>query len=829
MMPAMRPAPLVVVALLATSPGCTVLPNLERNVCGNRIVEPDSGEDCDGGSRATRCGAPRSAFACRLLCDPSVLPPDCPDGYGCGSDGVCREPTGEFQEATLLSPRSSAELATGDFDADGRDDVVLLSDVLGPIRTVDIARYDPVEPSLTSLPGLHTEPVVGRFNADSFDDVAFTSVDALAGRFSLSLFTGGRLGLQPTTFPSVTLSGGAFVVAANVSPHDFGQEPLWVEQATLSVVAPGVPPRLTPIKATSPREIVAGPFDAQNPCDLLLEGAAGSTFVSVHRLCVPGEELVYNRVGQPDHIPTVNIALSAPSAGVLMIHDVNSDGMDDVFVATAAGMAVTYAVGDGTFHSDAVLPMGPGDMTAALWPQRPGSISPTKVADLDGDGAPDFFDGDEKRVYFFAGTQYTGWVTVEGAWNDAVFDDFNADGIIDIAAALSLGGLVFYQGTGGGAFTPVDLNVTEVFDKLRSGDTDGDNIRELIALTADGEVFIAHGRAFAPLGDPLRVASFPGASDIAIADLPDGVIAAVTPRIDDVFVIAAVSDGAGIAILQGNPQRLYDSPLPITVSGNTINLAHKGQPTRFDGGMNLPVLAGGNVPALFDVQFVDPLPQSTLGQASTSGELDRASLVMIDLDDDGEPELAALAPSETTGCSALITARRGSAFQWVVDTPQPMAEAYCYDRTGCADEAALCLGFDDVDPAPSAGLIATDVDGDQDDDLVALLSEGVSNRIFVFPNDGSGTLDVNSRYPLEGIPHRERLLDFAAIRVGSRGADIIACSDLECFISADRAVAPEFAGGVVAVGDVDGDGVDDIVTAPLGDGTFVHLGIARVK
>ena len=77
--------PLAIVFVLA---GCSGLDSLERNVCGNGVIEP--GEDCDSSSA--------SCVACAVVCTAAK---DCPTAdYTCGVDGFCHAPGGAFSAPT---------------------------------------------------------------------------------------------------------------------------------------------------------------------------------------------------------------------------------------------------------------------------------------------------------------------------------------------------------------------------------------------------------------------------------------------------------------------------------------------------------------------------------------------------------------------------------------------------------------------------------------------------------------------------------------------------------------------------------------------------------
>ena len=82
-------AALVAAVLLAS---CTDLGDVDRDQCGNGVVEPAAGEDCDG---SVGCGAPGTEPACRVLCVPEAAS-TCPGNAACGIDGACHAPGGSF-------------------------------------------------------------------------------------------------------------------------------------------------------------------------------------------------------------------------------------------------------------------------------------------------------------------------------------------------------------------------------------------------------------------------------------------------------------------------------------------------------------------------------------------------------------------------------------------------------------------------------------------------------------------------------------------------------------------------------------------------------------
>jgi hypothetical protein len=122
----------VLLALLLA--GCHDLPDL--GTCGNGIIEADNGEACDG----DESGADTCTDTCELSCQTSavddryvVVSPAgaaeelyCPDArMACGViDNICRASSGEFAIVGSAQPFDTKFSTSGDFDADGIDDLI---------------------------------------------------------------------------------------------------------------------------------------------------------------------------------------------------------------------------------------------------------------------------------------------------------------------------------------------------------------------------------------------------------------------------------------------------------------------------------------------------------------------------------------------------------------------------------------------------------------------------------------------------------------------------------------------------------------------------------
>ncbi len=84
--------------------GCADLPEGDVNRCGNRVFEPELGEDCDGSAEMFGPDA-LCSDACRLVCDPEIA---CPMRFTCGQDGVCRTDSGAWAFVEALGDEGEA-------------------------------------------------------------------------------------------------------------------------------------------------------------------------------------------------------------------------------------------------------------------------------------------------------------------------------------------------------------------------------------------------------------------------------------------------------------------------------------------------------------------------------------------------------------------------------------------------------------------------------------------------------------------------------------------------------------------------------------------------
>ncbi|MEM6790486.1 MAG: FG-GAP and VCBS repeat-containing protein [Myxococcota bacterium] len=142
---------LVAFGLLSGASACQPLEAIELGACGNQVVEPEFGEDCDGTSPRGTCGNVASDGdvgsvgdddgVCKFVCDPIGGAVSCPvdEGFRCGLDGICRRPSGAFALGADDIVRSAVRLVAKEL-GDGFDGTAELLDFDG--QEMRVTRFD---------------------------------------------------------------------------------------------------------------------------------------------------------------------------------------------------------------------------------------------------------------------------------------------------------------------------------------------------------------------------------------------------------------------------------------------------------------------------------------------------------------------------------------------------------------------------------------------------------------------------------------------------------------------------------------------------------------
>lgn len=506
---------MVVVALhAALLVACTEVPGFEPGVCGNRIV--DLGEDCDGYSgmgEGTACGDPATSNACFFVCDvvgaggADGTARVCPEGWGCGQDGRCRQPSGQFDADSNASFRFPAEsLAIGDLDGDGFPDIV---GTQGSQLSVRFGSESGVFSSEVDVPvpqpaGLLT---FGLFNGDALLDIILPISGGL-----VPLLGREDRKLETVAYSSLDLRTARFGVRALVLETFPGDQ----NNEILGIVNVGMRFFDNPTDA-----YVRDPL-GDKPLDLLVDELAvgdvdgdGSTEFA---LAFAGERTVHlcrgnfsgndERTMQPICFASLATGAEVQRGGTRLV-DVDGDDDLDLLAAVssdaggAGGAAVAVEIarnrGDGSF--DGFVPAG----TLADRQVVPGSSNlcerieidtradawPLAAADFNKDGRADYVFASSIAIARFADeSALLPSALVETAclfgsrWKAAVITDINGDDWLDVAVDFEANdGIDIYlnagEQAGGEVFNVFHVSTDSPPLALRSGDFDGDRVRDI--------------------------------------------------------------------------------------------------------------------------------------------------------------------------------------------------------------------------------------------------------------------------------------------------------------------------------------------------------------
>jgi hypothetical protein len=465
---------------------CADLPEVPAGTCGNLVIE--SGEDCDGFPDPTHDGAGLTCEQCAYVCDPHATTVACPTGWGCGIDGRCRHGSGMFERATAEPAQfPSATLIAGDHDGDGATDVLGGGDGhVGTLRGVERQ----LAYAITST--FNADLIAAAdLDGDGADEVVWPSL------------RGGILGIRGGTADSSRpmLALDTFDID-QTAPGDQAAPPL-TELVTVklnngSVVPYALMPADTGLSWLDLSRAVRGA-----PTSTAIQGPPTRLLVAVGNidtaLVLRGEEIAIGFLGamtiyvrRPDFDAFQLITLPAPLVDAPMFGDADSDGFVDLIIPVA-GQAVAVAKGDGsalatTAISDArfASPAPPDCGTGTA-----GTVGapPRVVADFDGNGITDYATREGIVRGFANGTYCMAFAAPASATSSIAVLDANGDGLLDVATATGVDTkITLLLNQGSGAFAGHSIQVSNVPTALRAGRFDWDAFEDLLVVegTADG-------------------------------------------------------------------------------------------------------------------------------------------------------------------------------------------------------------------------------------------------------------------------------------------------------------------------------------------------------
>lgn len=573
--------------LAAAGSSCSELPAVHSDVCGNGVVE--SGEDCDLYAPAGQaCGRAGQSGQCRFTCDRQATGASCPQGWACGLDQVCRRPTGDFSLLPASTPSDARRLVTGDFDGDGRKDVVAIGSSselgLGVPRMLLSAGDGSFQ--TTQTPELPIgSPSVRDLSEDRLDDIVFSTP------FGLGVLLGNEAHrLVPVAYPLTTFERNQQGLLLSVKgyapgPRETGSLVLAGAQGMLFLASTDALAPMTWLSGSidalrggfAAAQIVRGP---SSPCEEVLLAASGTSSVLMLEPC--------NAKGQWAAKAAPSIVLELPAGASLgtglRVTDLNQDGKQDLIVADLdSGAWIGFGCDPGGLCSlpDSEPGSLPGTASrfklakdASCNTEDPVDIRfPIAIGDLQGDGLPDVVTHSEIRVS-------RGWDMdpqqgsvvlrgcstgrkIAGEWSVARIADLNGDTLPDLIAGTAVApDLQLFVGTGTDWLNPATVETGFATGHLLLGDFDGDLIRDIAIgelrtdATSGERLAIAFGR---PQGIPLpaaEVARFPAIMQLEAAPWDPW------DAIDEIGVVEQTEDAQiqAISVLIGQSSRQPFAP-----------------------------------------------------------------------------------------------------------------------------------------------------------------------------------------------------------------------------------------------------------------------------
>jgi len=850
--------------VLLSLAACEELPPLDSGVCGNAVIE--KGEDCDSFplTEGTVCLPAEDPAACRLSCragEDGTRPP-CPPGWGCGLDGLCRQPSGAFASAGSPIPAGAWSADIGDFDGDGRKDVFTRarSDLVGTSRC-RIHYFNDQAPldSTLSVPIPMVSPVIAnlhvRGQADPRDDVV-TGISGLLpwlGSEARTLFPVASpsfeadakyLRLLPVKTGAPGL--GVYPLVLSVSPEYtivFDPSIQDHEQGALAVLGDA---GLFTQLAGDP--VIDRIDERAEACDGFVVAFRGRTELSVFRPCHVEErevegvkklEIVWHAGLSP-----LSFALPGPIGSGARFGDVNLDGHLDLLVGTleddgAGGhvsrLRVAYGNGQGRFSSTEASLATPDDLIAPepIGLEVEGNQTddelelPLAVGDITGDFVADYVF--PTAIYLStkvpgAGTQFTKDIArLHGRWTQAFIVDLNGNELPDVIASSAHDlDLEFYNGykaaDGTAGVVAYSVQTNREVPHMVVGDFDGDLVNDVMFSQPQDSPGGADGLyvAFGSLSGPPLPATKVGEMEPIVQVTAYGAMLPLRP----VAVLSSPpGDTTEVTLLFGTGERLPLAPRLLTNSPGDENedfpmLLTVG-PLLGDSAdvFTLAVDPGGATVIPTFAPWIalggrgavgKPFPLRT--PVPFQGDEWPTLLATGDLDGDGKAELViATLKLEVPGMKALggrIHVGR------LAMTVLPDQEYPAVDWTPTQEPFDLA-GL----PTSTGRILVEDLEGDGAADLVLTPGDG---SLRILWNDGAG------RFSNTAATVVREAGSFAATRVGDRVGEAKACvclsdkSLVRTRCAADRRFEEEvLATGLVrptglTAGDLNGDGVEDL-------------------
>ena len=813
---------------LTLASACQDFVDPELGVCGNRIIESD--EDCDDPSDP-RCGP-----SCRVLCDPRAEQPDCPALYLCGSDGVCRTPSGAFSsDAVRIDEEGARWIAVGDLDGDLRDDLVIQFDE----PDLKLAYYDPS--SLTSvfefLEPLAASVAVADLTGDGRAEL-FVAPEAISPDLVEPALLSVWRGTSDRTFSArhfatVRTEGtDARLLALTPAPDrivelvDASTTRRWSSRAPEPSALPPVGLAGTALGiATAVADLDGGQCEGEPPQrpfsrNEIAFGLTGSAVVPLATTC--GDEAGIEFLSE--------VALPAgvrmTEAGTFFVDANADDRLDLVVQGDDERVYLAYGVGDASFHSDPIPPTPsntPGDARfdpnpLLTWTEgQPGRL--LAVADFDQDDQVEVV----THAHYFAAPESCAEtkcavLTWPRPLLHATVADINDDGVPDLASidddilTLRLADPLREV-----AFEAHERELSGTGRHLVVGDFNRDTIADLAFveasddahLDAEETITIFHGgpigawamEHFGPFGEVQDLVVDHGTTLVARLRDEQGKISGAFIEPDE------PRHDFGLAVRE---------PVAVRVADQTAIASVVARPSDDTESLGLFGFVGGGL-SPHDIHLGD-----SLGIAPGAGI--RTLAVAVDADVDGTDELLVLGTHDSHG--QVWLARLGDDRRWRQQTTFATGPGFVRPLV----DAMWAEQYPTPGDGPGSTAAVGDVDGDGDPDVIATTDEALP-RVVVLRND-AGTFSPHATVFLASVT--SPAFEFAHIEPwhpDSSGAQrwLVAGEDGVALAEVDLPAGEirlderfEVRTAAIATADLNGNGLLDLVLATH-DQVRIHL------
>ena len=541
--------------------------------CGNAIVEPANGEDCDtfAAEDGTECGAPLTEGACQYVCGGSEDVP-CPSDWVCGVDRICRVTSGRFDDPIALSTEGRS-LAIGDVDGDRWPDLVSFG-----ASAIEVWFGDPdgrlILDHRFAITQAAGSALTGDLDGDDRLDIAVPQDGGML--LALGERDGSLLPVAVTATVVGPRMAGVRFVPVRVRDPDYveqdrlavfgganGIEVTFFEDHTTTDATPigaalqGLGGQLTDHVAVA--DLDARPDQPLGPEEVAL------TMTGAARIPI----LAPSCVGHPVQNCRIVVRSTVALPGTERVRgdgtffgDVDGDGHLDLVVVTDQGIVI--ARGDGHGRLVPAVREASLDEAYACGTCRPPDPRLLAVGDLDADGVADYVTA--TGIYVTTATaplrvERKTRAGGEATWNLAEIADFNRDGLADVATVRTMGRrLEILLATKRGLFNSLSGGLDSSIAHLDSGDFDGDLVPDLAVVDSDGVVSVLFGNQ---QGLPRERFIAAEIEDVQAAQV---LLAAGGPPdrinlVDDLLVVSG-ADRRRITLLNGSTARRLDAPLP---------------------------------------------------------------------------------------------------------------------------------------------------------------------------------------------------------------------------------------------------------------------------